>query len=90
MTGTLNSSGATGLTVAADAVALGTDTTGNYVAGPTANAGLALTGTEAGTLGISLQANKGLEVDTNGLIVLRYTLASKDNFSPMAIPEDSV
>jgi DNA-binding transcriptional MerR regulator len=46
---------------------LGTDTAGNYVAGATIDAGLTMTGTEGGTLGISLQANKGLEVDSNGL-----------------------
>ncbi|MFZ5933031.1 MAG: beta strand repeat-containing protein, partial [Patescibacteria group bacterium] len=49
---------------------LGTDTAGNYVAGATANAGLTMTGTEGGTLGISLQANKGLEVDINGLSLI--------------------
>ena len=49
---------------------LGTDTAGNYVAGATANAGLTMSGTEGGTLGISLQANKGLEVDTNGLSLI--------------------
>ncbi|MDO8335829.1 MAG: carbohydrate binding domain-containing protein [Candidatus Saccharibacteria bacterium] len=45
VTGTLNSSGATALTIAADAVALGTDTTGNYVAGLTGGTGISISGT---------------------------------------------
>ncbi len=57
-------------TIAADAVALGIDTTGNYVAGATANGGLTLTGTEGATLGILVQANKGLEVDSNGISLI--------------------
>lgn len=40
------------VTIAADAVALGTDTTGNYVDDATANGGLELTGTEGATLGL--------------------------------------
>lgn len=39
-------------TVQADSVALGADTTGAYVAGATAGQGLALAGSEAGTLGL--------------------------------------
>ena len=62
----LNCTDCIGATEISD-LALGTDTSGNYVAGATTNAGLSLSGTEGATLGISLQANKGLEVDTNGL-----------------------
>lgn len=39
-------------TIAADSVALGTDTTGNYVSSATVNQGLLLTGTEGGSLGL--------------------------------------
>lgn len=39
-------------TIAADSVALGTDTTGNYVSSATANQGLLLTGTEGASLGL--------------------------------------
>lgn len=39
-------------TIAADAVALGTDTTGNYVSSATGNQGLLFTGTEGGSLGL--------------------------------------
>ena len=49
---TINSSGV--ITISNDSVALGTDTTGNYVAGATPNSGLVMTGTEGGTLGILL------------------------------------
>jgi hypothetical protein len=67
-------------TIAANSVALGTDTTGNYVAGATANEGLSLTGTEGGTLGIALtssgttgsvSSNSGLEVGSAGLTLLK-------------------
>jgi len=69
-----------GLTIDADSVVLGTDTTGNYVAGATANYGLTLTGTEGGTLGITLtssgntgssSSNSGLEVGSAGLTLLK-------------------
>lgn len=53
-----------------DQIALGTETTGDYVSGATTNGGLAKTGTEGATLGISVQANKGLEVDANGLSLI--------------------
>lgn len=43
-------------TIAANSVALTTDTTGNYVASATSNGGLTLTGTEGGSLGILLPA----------------------------------
>lgn len=39
-------------TIAADSVALGTDTTGSYVSSATANQGLLLTGTEGASLGL--------------------------------------
>lgn len=49
-------------TIAADSVALGTDTTGNYVSGATANQGLLLTGTEGASLGfIPCAANEILK-----------------------------
>ena len=54
------------LTIGADTVALGTDTTGNYVAGATANGGLNLTGTEGATLGIKLNGTT-LALDADGL-----------------------
>ncbi|MEI9966631.1 MAG: hypothetical protein WDN67_03265 [Candidatus Moraniibacteriota bacterium] len=71
-----------GLAVGANAVALGTDTTGNYVAGATASGGLALTGTEAGTLGVLLPSSteglstttasgSGLELTASGLTLLQ-------------------
>lgn len=50
------------LTIAADSVALGTDTTGNYVASATADQGLLLTGTEGASLGfIDCAANEVLK-----------------------------
>ncbi|MFA6251924.1 MAG: tail fiber domain-containing protein [Candidatus Paceibacterota bacterium] len=61
---TLTSSGA--LAISADSVALGTDTTGNYVSGATSNGGLALTGTEGGTLGITLNGST-LSLGASGL-----------------------
>ena len=48
--------------VAANAVALTTDTTGDYVASATSNGGLALTGSEGGSLGI---AYSNVPDDTN-------------------------
>ena len=41
------------VTIQSNAVALSTDTTGNYVASATSNGGLALTGSEGGSLGIA-------------------------------------
>lgn len=67
---TINNSGVT--TIGADRVVLGTNTTGNYVAGATANGGLGLTGTEAGTLGVILDGStlslsaSGLKINTIG------------------------
>ncbi len=72
--GTLNA------TVGADAVALGTDTTGNYVSSATTSGGLTLTGTEGGSLGIDLSSadgagltssGSGLEIDTDGIGLLQ-------------------
>lgn len=82
VTATLSSSGATALTVAADAVALTTDTTGNYVSSATASGGLVLTGTEGGSLGVLLPAatdalssstskGSGLELISAGLTMLQ-------------------
>jgi hypothetical protein len=77
---TLSNTGA--LTISADAVALGTDTTGNYVSSATANGGLTLTGTEGASLGILLPAatdalsattssGSGLELLASGLTLLQ-------------------
>ena len=75
---TISNTGVT--TIGANTVALTTDTTGNYVAGATANEGLTLTGTEGGTLGIALtssgttgstSSNSGLEVGSAGLTLLK-------------------
>ena len=52
--------------VANDSVALGTSTTGNYVAAATASRGLLLTGTEAGTLGLIETCNSGELLKWNG------------------------
>jgi hypothetical protein len=62
--GTISDTGA--LTISHDAVALGTDTTGNYVSGATTNGGLTLTGTEGGTLGINLE-DTSLALSSSGL-----------------------
>lgn len=48
----VNNSNTITANVQANSVALSTDTTGNYVAGATASGGLALAGTEGGTLGL--------------------------------------
>lgn len=82
VTGTLNSSGATALTIASDSVALTTDTTGNYVSSATASGGLTLTGTEGASLGILLPAaadalsattssGSGLQLLSGGLTLLQ-------------------
>lgn len=74
------SQGGTGASSLNDLIALGTHTTGNYVAGATANSGLTLTGTEGATLGIALTtsgttgstaSNSGLEVGSAGLTLLK-------------------
>jgi fibronectin-binding autotransporter adhesin len=68
------------VTIGANTVALGTDTTGDYVAGATANGGLAMTGTEGGTLAVvlttsgttgSTSSNSGLEVGSGGVTLLK-------------------
>jgi hypothetical protein len=77
---TLSSAGA--LTIAADAVALTTDTTGNYVSSATTNGGLSMTGTEGASLGILLpsatdalssttSSGSGLELLASGLTLLQ-------------------
>jgi hypothetical protein len=70
------------LTIQANSVALGTDTTGNYVSSATASGGLTLTGTEGASLGILLPAatdalsattssGSGLELLSGGLAMLQ-------------------
>jgi len=61
---TISNTGA--LTIAGDAVTLGTDTTGNYVSGVTTSGGLAMAGTEGGTLGITLDGGS-LALSSSGL-----------------------
>ncbi len=59
-----------------DGIALGTKTTGNYVAGVTGGNGLSVTGTgenAAVSVNLALQANKGLEADINGLSLIDCT-----------------
>ncbi|KKP69217.1 MAG: Collagen triple helix repeat protein [Candidatus Moranbacteria bacterium GW2011_GWE1_35_17] len=65
------------LTIADDAVALGADTTGNYINGATSSGGLTLTGTEGGTLGILLDGNT-LSLGVNGLA---FNLANANTWS---------
>ncbi len=78
----LDSDGSTIFTIAADAVALGTDTIGNYVSSATTNGGLTLTGTEGASLGILIQTNavdgttgagsvSGLSLTSDGLSLYR-------------------
>ncbi|TXH04688.1 MAG: hypothetical protein E6R05_02635 [Candidatus Moraniibacteriota bacterium] len=70
------------LTISNDAVALGTNTTGNYVASATSNGGLTMTGTEGGSLGVLLpsptnglsttvNSGSGLELTSSGLSLLQ-------------------
>ncbi|MFA6251931.1 MAG: hypothetical protein WCX74_00775 [Candidatus Paceibacterota bacterium] len=61
---TISNSGV--LTINSNAVTLGNDTNGNYVAGATSNGGLALTGTEGATLGIQLDGST-LVLSSGGL-----------------------
>ncbi|MBI2552810.1 hypothetical protein HYW17_05955, partial [Candidatus Uhrbacteria bacterium] len=88
VTGTLDASGATALTIGANTVALTTDTTGNYVASATASGGLTLTGTEGGSLGVLLPAatdalsattssGSGLELVSAGLTLLQGCAANE-------------
>ena len=75
-------SGGTGTTTLNDLITLGTHTTGNYVAGTTSNSGLALTGTEGGTLGVLLpsatdalssttSSGSGMELLSSGATLLQ-------------------
>lgn len=68
LSGDVTGSGTTAITatIAADSVALGTDTTGNYVSGATANGGLTLTGTEGATLGLLTTCDIGQILKWNG------------------------
>ncbi len=65
------------LVISNDSVELGADTTGDYVAGATADSGLVLTGTEGGTLGIQLNGTT-LALDTSGL---NLNLANENTWS---------
>jgi cytoskeletal protein CcmA (bactofilin family) len=57
-------------TIAADSVALGTDTTGNYVATITAGAGISgASSTEGGTPTIAVVANNGITANSSGVFV---------------------
>jgi len=53
--------------VKANSVALTTDTTGNYIAGPTSNGGLVMTGTEGGTLGMRTDCPTGYVLKRDAL-----------------------
>jgi hypothetical protein len=76
VTGTLGAGGTTTLTVAADSVALGTETTGNYVAGNTAGTGIAVTGSagEGWSPTVSLDYTNTLA--SNALTANQSTFAS--------------
>lgn len=63
---TLASNGA--LTIAADSVALGADTTGNYVSSATIGGGLVLSGTEGGSLGLTTSCGTGSILKWNGSV----------------------
>ncbi len=74
VTATLGASNTTALTIAADSVALGTDTTGNYVANVTGTNGITVTGTagEGWTAALELAsttAGNGLTLTTGVLDV---------------------
>jgi len=80
--GDVTGTGLNSVVVAANAVALTTDTTGNYVSSATSNGGLTLTGTEGASLGILLPAatdalssttssGSGLELLSSGLTLLQ-------------------
>ena len=57
-------------TIAADSVALGTDTTGNYVATITAGAGISgASSAEGGTPTIAVVANNGITANSSGVFV---------------------
>lgn len=84
--GDISGSYTAGFTIAANSVALGTDTTGDYVSSATASGGLTLTGTEGGSLGIDLSSadgvggtssGSGLELDSNGVGLLQGCAANE-------------
>jgi hypothetical protein len=61
-------------TIAADSVALGTDTTGNYVASITAGAGISgSSSSEGGAATIAVVANNGLLSNSSGVFVVANT-----------------
>ncbi len=74
VTGTLGAGGTTALTIAADSVALGTDTTGNYIASITGNSQVAVSGSGSESAAVSLSIN-GNSIDT---VQLASTLTFSD------------
>lgn len=80
--GDVTGTGLGAVTIAANAVALTTDTTGNYVSSATASGGLTMTGTEGASLGVLLpsatdalssttSSGSGLELLSGGLTLLQ-------------------
>lgn len=80
--GDVASTGLSSTVIQANAVALTTDTTGNYVASATSNGGLTMTGTEGGSLGVLLpsatdalssttSSGSGHELLSSGLTLLQ-------------------
>ncbi len=69
---TINGSGVT--TIQANSIALGSDTTGNYVANLTGGNGISVTGSQGEgwtpSVALTVQSGKGLEVDGNGLSLI--------------------
>ncbi len=57
VTATLGASGTTALTIASDSVALGTDTTGNYIATITGNTQVGVSGSGSESAGVTLSIN---------------------------------
>ncbi len=66
--GDISGSFTAGLTIAGDSVALGTDTTNNYIAGATVNGGLTMSGTEGGTLGLLTSCSPNEILKWNGSV----------------------
>lgn len=82
ISGDVTGTGLGSVVVAANAVALTTDTTGNYVSSATASGGLTMTGTEGASLGILLpsatdalsattSSGSGLQLLSSGLTLLQ-------------------
>ena len=94
---TVSSSG-TVWTIDADSIALGTDTTGNYVSSATLLGGLTLTGTEGASLGFdystALSGNVGLGANAtifgvSGMVVEGATADNIETFIAFADPTSS-